>query len=98
MIPSAETVASYERLGIVGILLLLLFVGLIVARSIMKFVKELIADQKELTAASVQAITKSTDAVEALRDSADTLHRRLDETLSCPKRECPIRRLEPKPT
>ncbi len=89
-VPSPETISGYEKLGIVGILLLVLIGGLIV---IVWAVREL----KGVATMVINAVTKHTVALTELKgaheDQQETqngLHQRLDGLMSCTRPGCPV--------
>lgn len=91
MIPSAETFMSYERLGIVGILLLVLLIALMVGNRVFGWVKE-------YGTKVLEQLNKQTMALENVKQSNASmevgqmrLHARMDDILRCPARPCPLR-------
>ena len=92
-VPSAETLSGYERLGIVGILLLVLSVSLIVLffllRHFAKTGAEISQQHSAFVAKQTEILSGLTSAVNANTASANTLHGRIDRILECPLPKCP---------
>lgn len=89
-IPSAETIAGYEKLGIVGILLLVLVVGLVVIAWAVRRFSKLAAQAFEFVQQQTHALTTLRDAHEKQQDTQERLHERLDTLFSCTRPGCPI--------
>lgn len=95
LIPSAETIHGYEKLGIVGILLLvliiLLWVVLNVGSKIFGWVKEFglkVLDQLNKQTLALENVKQSNASMEV---GQARLHARIDDTLRCPAPGCPLR-------
>ena len=90
-LPTAKTFADYEKLSVVGILLLVLFVGLLVSNRIFGWVKEYglkVLDQLNKQTMALENVKQSNASMEL---GQSRLHARLDDLLRCPARPCPLR-------
>ncbi len=95
MLPTAETIAGYEKLGIVGILLLVLVIvlwaSLKVGINIFGWVKEFgikVLDQLNKQTMALENVKQSNASMEI---GQTRLHARMDDVLRCPARPCPLR-------
>ena len=89
-IPSAETIGGYEKLGIIGILLLVLCVGLVVIVYSVRQVK-IIADQFfQFVTHLTKAQTEQAAAFDQQQEISTRLHERLDNLMSCTRSGCPV--------
>lgn len=95
MIPSASEIANYEKLGIVGILLLVLLiflaVGLKVGSNIFGWIREFggkVLDQLNKQTLALENVKQSNASMEV---GQTRLHERMDHVLRCPARPCPLR-------
>lgn len=98
-LPSAETLHSYEKLGIVGILLLVMLIGLMLVTWVFhKVFGKVFGWVKEFGGNVLEQLNKQTLALENVKQSNASmeinqarLHERLDTNLRCPLRPCPMR-------
>lgn len=91
LIPSAESLQRYEKLGIIAILLLVLFIGLGVGAMVFGWVKEFglkVLDQLTKQTLALENVKQSNASMEV---GQARLHARLDENMRCPMRPCPMR-------
>lgn len=91
VIPPAEVFQSYEKLGIIGILLLLMFVGLLVGKTVFGWIKEYggkVMDQLIKQTLALENVKNSNASMEI---NQARLHERMDAVLRCPARPCPLR-------
>jgi len=91
LLPSAETFHSYEKLGSVGILLLILFVGLLVGGKVFGWLKEFgqqVLAQLGKQTLALENVKQSNASMEV---NQSRLHERLDALFRCPARPCPLR-------
>jgi hypothetical protein len=94
-VPSADTLRSYETLGNIGILLLVLFVFLVVGYFVGNTV---LSWGKEFGGKVLDQLTRQTLALENVKQSNASmeinqarLHERLDNLFRCPWKACPLR-------
>jgi hypothetical protein len=91
LLPTSQTFAGYEKLGIVGILLVVLFVGLLMSNRIFGWIKEFGGNV-------LTQLGKQTVALENVKQSNASMeigqlrmHERMDMLLRCPAHPCPLR-------
>lgn len=94
-VPSAETLRSYETLGNIGILLLVLFVfitiGWFVGNTVLSWGKEFggkVLDQLTRQTLALENVKQSNASMEI---NQARLHERLDNLFRCPWKACPLR-------
>lgn len=101
-IPDASTFHSYEQLGIVGILLLVLLFGIAIfhwfARKAIFVAKEFVGALGRMSDAYLTTSKETVSVLASLSGNQDQLiaivtehHRRIDDLLSCPAQECPAK-------
>lgn len=89
-VPSAETLSGYEKLGIIGILLLVLAVGIVVIGWAVRRFSRLASQAFEFVREQTHALTSLRDAHEKQQETQERLHERLDGLMSCTRRGCPV--------
>lgn len=89
-IPSAETLAGYEKLGIVGILLLVLIIGLVVIIWAVRQLRSVSREFLGFVTEQTRTLTELRDAHEKQQETQERLHERLDTLLSCTRSGCPV--------
>lgn len=89
-IPSPETISGYEKLGIIGILLLVLIVGLIVIVWAVKQLREVATNFFNFVTHQTKVLAEFKSAHEQQQDTQLTLHERLDDLFSCTRQGCPV--------
>jgi len=91
LIPNAQTFASYEKLGSVGILLVVLFVMLVMSNRIFGWVKEFgtnVLTQLQKQTIALENVKQSNASMEI---NQSRMHERMDKWFRCPARPCPLR-------
>lgn len=91
LIPSAQTFQNYERLGNVGILLLVLFVLLLVGAKVFGWVKEFGQQVLSQLGKQTMALENVKHSNASMEVNQSRLHERLDSLFRCPARPCPLR-------
>lgn len=89
-IPSPEVLSGYEKLGIIGILLLVLSVGLVVIAWAVRRFSLLAAQAFEFVQKQTEALTGVKNAIEQQHETQIRLHERLDGLFSCARSGCPV--------
>lgn len=100
--PSADSFHSYEQLGIVGILLLVLLAGIMiflwVAMKVIWLSKAFVQALGKMSDAHLTAARETVSVLSGISGNQDRLvdlvtehHHRLDDLLSCPTPECPAK-------
>ncbi len=89
-IPTSEVISGYEKLGIVGILLLVLFIGLLVIVWAVKQAQSTAAKFFEFVTHLTKALAQQAAAFERQHESQISLHERLDNLMSCTRSGCPV--------
>src|SRR6187401_797117 len=89
-IPSPEVLSGYEKLGIIGILLLVLSVGLAVITWAVRRFSQLAAQAFEFVQKQTEALTGVKDSIEQQHENQSRLHERLDGLFSCARTGCPV--------
>ena len=89
-LPSSEIISGYEKLGIVGILLLVLFIGLIVIVWAVRQLKSVAMDFFRFITLLTKAQAEQAAAFEQQHESQSSLHERLDGLMSCTRSGCPV--------
>jgi hypothetical protein len=92
-IPSPETLSGYEKLGIIGILLLVLSTGLVVIVWAVRQLKVVARDFITFVTHQTAALTEVKVALEQQQETDLRLHERLDNLLSCTREGCPVFRM-----
>ncbi len=92
-LPSAEKLAGYEHLGIVGILLLVLVVGIVLIAFIARRFSLLASRGFDFVQEQTKVLTEVRDSHEDLRTGINVLLARVDRLLECGKHDCPVRSL-----
>lgn len=101
-IPDASTFHSYEQLGIVGILLLVLLFGIAIflwaARKAIWVAREFVGALGRMSDAHLNTSKETVSVLTTLSGNQDRLvdivtehHHRIDDLLSCPVKECPAK-------
>lgn len=89
-IPSPEVLSGYEKLGITGILLLVLSVGLVVIAWAVRRFSQLASQAFEFVQKQTEALTGVRNAIEQQHETQTRLHERLDGLFSCARSGCPV--------
>jgi hypothetical protein len=89
-IPTPETLSGYEKLGTIGILLLVLAVGLAVITWAVRRFSQLAAQAFEFVQKQTEALTGVRDSIEQQHETQSRLHERLDALFSCTRAGCPV--------
>lgn len=89
-VPSPEVLSGYEKLGIIGILLLVLAVGLLVIAWAVRRFSTLAAQAFEFVREQTHALTSLRDAHEQQQETQERIHERLDGLMSCTRGGCPV--------
>jgi Sec-independent protein translocase protein TatA len=89
-IPSPETLSGYERLGIIGILLLMLAVGLVVIGWAVRRFSRLASQAFDFVQQQTHALTSLRDSHEKQQETQERLHARLDALMSCTRSGCSV--------
>ncbi len=89
-VPSPEVISGYEKLGIVGILVFVLFIGLIVIVWAVKQLRSLAAQFFGFVTHQTAALTKFSAAHEEQQETQVRLHERMDSLFSCTRAGCPV--------
>lgn len=89
-IPLPDVISGYEKLGIVGILVFVLFVGLIVIVWAVRQLKGVAKDFITYVTHQTTALTQVKESLDQQRDIDTRLHERLDNLLSCARSGCPV--------
>lgn len=90
MVPSPETLSGYEKLGIIGILLLVICVGLVVIVWAVRQLRSVATAVLSFVTQITQALTEVKDSLDCQDDARTRLHERLDHVLSCTRSGCPL--------
>lgn len=91
LIPNAQTFASYEKLGIVGILLVVLFVMLVMGNRIFGWIKEFGSNVLSQLAKQTVALENVKQSNASMEINQVRMHERFDMLLRCPAHPCPLR-------
>jgi len=89
-IPSPEVLSGYEKLGIIGILLLVLSVGLVVIAWAVRRFSKLASQAFEFVQKQTEALTGVKNSIEQQHETQTRLHERLDGLFSCARSGCPV--------
>lgn len=89
-IPSPETISGYEKLGIIGILLLVLIAGMIVIAWAVKQMRSVATQFFGFVTEQTKALTAFKSAHEEQQETQVRMHERLDNLFSCTRPGCPI--------
>ena len=92
-IPSPETLSGYEKLGTIGILLLVLATGMVVIVWAVRQLKVVARDFITFVTHQTTALTEVKEALEQQQETDTRLHERLDNLLSCTRDGCPVFRM-----
>lgn len=89
-VPTPESLAGYDKLGITAVLIFVIIVGLVVivwaVRQLRAVGRDVIAFIREIT----QALAEVKDALEKQHEVATRLHERTDNLMSCTRKGCPV--------
>lgn len=91
IIPTAHTFKTYEQLGNVGILLLILFVFLLVGAKVFGWLKEFGQQVLAQLGKQTMALENVKHSNASMEINQTRLHERLDSLFRCPARPCPLR-------
>ena len=92
-IPSPSTVQEYAKLDVPGILIFVLFIGLVIIIYAVRRFSVISDSALKFVEKQTEALTSVKDAVKEQIESQTRLHERIDTILTCPKAACPVMKM-----
>lgn len=89
-LPDPETISNYEKLGIVGILILVLIILLGVGTWLILTFRRALSQAISYVQAQTTALTATHAKLDNVEESQTRIHERMDQLFGCAKTGCPV--------